>query len=498
MTGHSLIKRIFRAGARPASILIPALALFAVATVGDGVHGSAKAGAEIVETNGLGILVEVSNGKLVRLDKPASNIFIADPEVADIQVKSSRLVYVFGKKPGSTSLFAVSDNDEVLFSGTVTVTHDLGQVRSALQKVIPDADVKLDQLNGVLVLTGNADSPAEADDAQHVAQKFLGDGQEVVNRMNIAATTQVNLRVRVAEVSRDVSKQLGFNWEGSLGFGNSFIGIQNAADVFELVPSDVFFDALGNPLPVKEFFTNTREAGSLLGNFATGRLDLNYIIDALETEGFLTVLAEPNLTALSGEKASFLAGGEFPIPVPQENGVITIDYRTFGVALTFTPTVLSDNSINLKVQPEVSQLSSAGAITLNGFNIPALTTRRAATTVELASGQSFAVAGLLQNNIERELTKFPGLGDIPILGALFRSDRFQRQETELIIIVTPYVVRPVSGKRIPTPVDGLRMPNDMERYLHGQSYRAQPTAGPVPTADKQGRTTIAPAGFMLN
>ncbi len=484
--------------AKLATAAFSVLAVFAVASLGEASYSDANAGARVVETNGVGIHVEVSNGKLVRLDRPAANVFIADPEVADIQVKSPRLVYVFGKKTGTTSLYAVSKNDEVLYSGTVTVTHNLDQVRSALKKVIPDAHVGVDQLNGVLMLTGNAASPAEADDAQHIAQKFLGKDQDVVNRIHIAAATQVNLRVRVAEVSRDVSKQLGFNWEGSLGFGQSFVGIQNAADVYHVIPSNVFKDALGNPLPVKEFFTNTRSVGSLFGSFVTGKLDLNYIIDALETEGFITVLAEPNLTALSGQKASFLAGGEFPIPVPQERGVITIDYRKFGVALTFTPTVLSDKTINLKVQPEVSQLSSAGAITLNGYNVPALTTRRASTTVELASGQSFAIAGLLQNNIERQLTKFPGLGDIPILGALFRSDKFQRNETELIIIVTPYVVRPVSGKRMPTPVDGLKMPNDMERYLHGQSYRAEPQSGPTPAADNQGRTTAAPAGFLLN
>lgn len=477
-----------------------ALAASALCVLGAPIQGPAHAagGASLIETNGLTINVEVSSGKLVRLDKPAANIFIADPEVADIQVKSPKLVYIFGKKPGATSLYAVSSDDEVLFSGAVNVTHNLGQVRDALKQVIPDADVQLNQVKGVLVLTGMVDSPAAADDAQHIAQRFLGEGQEVVNRMSIADTTQVNLRVRVAEVGRDVSKQLGFNWEGSLGIGNSVIGIQNAADVFDIVPSDTFFDALGNPLPVREFFTNTGEAGSYFGNILSGKLDLNYIIDALETEGFLTVLAEPNLTALSGEKASFLAGGEFPIPVPQENGVITIDYRTFGVALTFTPTVMSERLINLKVQPEVSQLSSAGAITLNGFNVPALTTRRASTTVELASGQSFAVAGLLQNNIERELSKFPGLGDIPILGALFRSDRFRRQETELIIIVTPYVVRPVSAKRIPTPIDGLEVPNDMDRYLHGQSYRAKPKSVSTPASDSNGRTTAAPAGFMLN
>lgn len=483
--------------------LIPSVAFLVMGSLSAGLLPTtstpaiANTGAQVVDTGALEINVEVSKGTLVRLEQPASNIFIADPEVADVQVKSSRLVYVFGKKPGSTSLYAVSDSDEVLFSGRIKVSHDLGDVRKALTSVIPDGNVTLDELNGVLILTGNARSPAAADDARNIAQKFIGDSHEVVNRMQIDAVTQVNLRVRVAEVSRDVSKQLGFNWEGGLGIGDSLIGIQNAANVADIVPSDVLTDALGNPLPVREFFTGTSGAGSYFGNITSGRLDMNFLIDALETEGFLTVLAEPNLTALSGENASFLAGGEFPIPVPQENGVITIDYRAFGVALTFTPTVLNGNNINLKVEPEVSQLSSAGALTLNGFEVPALTTRRAATTVELASGQSFAIAGLLQNNIERQLSKFPGLGDIPILGALFRSDRFQRQETELIIIVTPYLVRPVNS-RIPTPIDGYTTPNDIERYLHGKSYRESPRSGPKPAVDRQGRTTAAPAGFMLN
>lgn len=432
--------------------------------------------------------IEVSNGKLIQLSRPASSVFIADPEVADVQVKSPRMVYVFGKKSGSTSLYALSDKDEVLYSGTVRVNHNLAMVRDALARMMPGSNLDLQEMGGVLILTGHVKTPVEAADAAAVAQRFLGENASVLNRISVATPTQVNIRVRVAEVARDVSKQLGFNWEGAFG-GKSFIGIQNAADVFELIP-----DPAGGPGVIKNFLVGNRGTGSYLGSINSGKLDLNGVIDALESEGFLTVLAEPNLTAQSGEFASFLAGGEFPIPVPQENGVITIEYRSFGVGLEFTPTVLAGNSINLKIQPEVSQLSSAGSLTLNGFNIPALTTRRAETTVELASGQSFAIAGLLQNNIERELQKLPGLGDIPILGALFRSDRFRRQETELIIIVTPYIVSPVSGQ-IPTPVDGLEMPNDAERYLHGQSYRATPR-DEAAAADPGRRA--APAGFILN
>ncbi len=436
--------------------------------------------------------ITVNGGTLVRLSKPASNVFIANPEIADIQVKSPRLIYVFGKTMGTTTLYAVSENDDVIFSGNVKVSHNLTDIRQTLKTMMPRSNVDIELMNGVLVLTGNAKSPAEAEDAKNIAQTFIGKNYQVINRLQIATPTQVNLRVRVAEVARDVSKRLGFNWEGTLG-GSTFIGILNGRDVFDVVTNEAL------NMPMKEFFAGADNAGSLFGSISTGKLDINGIIDALETEGFLTVLAEPNLTALSGEFASFLAGGEFPIPVPQENGVITIDYRSFGVGLQFTPTVLSNNTINLKVQPEVSQLSSAGAITLNGFAIPALTTRRAETTVELASGQSFAIAGLLQNNLERELQKFPGLGDIPVLGALFRSDKFRRQETELIIIVTPYIVNPVkNGIQIPIPQDGLKMPNDLQRYIEGKSYQHMPKDAPQPMPMPGQQTGTASGGFMLN
>lgn len=473
------LKRMRRLGLALGLILSAALP----ATVTPGQAATITSPGQVID-------LEVSNGTLVQLAKPAGSVFIADPEVADIQIKSPRLVYVFGKKPGTTTLYALTDKDEVIFSGTVRINHNLSEVRSALQRVMPGKNIDIQELGGLLLLTGDVKSPAEAADAAEVAQRFVGKNINVLNRISVATPTQVNIRVRVAEVSRDVSKQLGFNWEGAWG-GKTFIGIQNAADVFRLIP-----DPAGGPGLIKEFFTSSN-AGSYFGSVATGKLDLNGVIDALETEGFLTVLAEPNLTALSGEFASFLAGGEFPIPVPQENGVITIEYRSFGVGLEFTPTVSSNNSINLKIQPEVSQLSSAGSLTLSGFNVPALTTRRAETTVELASGQSFAIAGLLQNNIERELQKFPGLGDIPILGALFRSDRFRRQETELIIIVTPYIVRPVSAS-IPTPLDGLQMPNDVDRYLHGQSYKASSGDAATPPLHRDGSAAGAPAGFILN
>lgn len=458
------------------------------------------------------ISLDVNKGTLIKLDQPVNSVFVADPKIADVQIKSPSLIYVMGKLPGETSLYAVSAGDKVIFSSSVRVTHNLGHVKAALLDISEDSDMNIRDVDGMLVLTGKAKSAEASENARMLAQKLIGPDREVINRLDVQSPTQINLRVRIAEVSRDVSKQLGFNWQGGLMGGVGSIGIQNANSVYNIIPNPATQSLLTGPfaqipqldplLPMsrlKQFNVANDGAGSLFGNITSGNLDINGVIDALETEGFLTVLAEPNLTAMSGATASFLAGGEFPIPVPQDNGrTITIAYKQFGVSLTFTPTVMSDNHINLKVQPEVSQLSSTGAIVLEGFSIPSLTTRRAETTVELASGQSFAVAGLLQNNTSSDLRKFPGLGDLPIIGALFRSDKFRRQETELIIIVTPYIVRPVSGTKIALPTDGFMAPSDAERYLHGKTYHAHPKEMATAPQDTKGDASVAPSGFILN
>ena len=274
-------------------------------------------------------------------------------------------------------------------------------------------------------------------------------------------------------MSRNTLKTLGFNLEATFrtAGGGSVLGFLSGANVFNLVPDP---ENPEGPF-IKEFITGSNDTNSFFFDNVGGRHDVSAVIDALETEGYLSILAEPNLTAISGETASFLAGGEFPIPVPQAGvsqgattGAITIQFKQFGVGLAFTPTVLSENKINLKVSPEVSQLTTIGAVTIQGFTIPALTTRRATTTVELASGQSFAIAGLLQSNISQQARKFPWLGDIPILGTLFRSDTFKREETELVIIVTPYIVRPVNAERLMAPTDINHLPMDAGSYLKGK------------------------------
>jgi pilus assembly protein CpaC len=296
------------------------------------------------------------------------------------------------------------------------------------------------------VLSGQVETPAEAEDAMRVATRFVAGAERarIINRLTVNAPTQVNLRVRFAEVSRDIVRAIGFNWDGIGRIGDAAVGIAVGRPV--VVPTDT------------GVAINTRAEGanSLFGTFTNGDVDLSVLLDALDNRGAANVLAEPNLTALSGVPASFLAGGEFPIPVPQQQNVTTIEYKRFGVSLSFVATVTDGNRINLKVQPEVSQLTSVGAVTLNGFLVPALTTRRVETTVDLASGQSFAIAGLLQSAGRDDLKRFPGLGELPVLGALFRSRRFERQETELVVVVTPYLVRPVAAAALAEP----RAPSD--------------------------------------
>ncbi|WP_417319778.1 type II and III secretion system protein family protein [Emcibacter sp.] len=430
------------------------------------------------------IQVEVSKGTLLRLKQPASNIFIADPSIADIQVKSPTLVYIFGKKQGETSLYGVSDEDEILLSGEISVTHNLGSLESALKSVMPDARISVKSYEGLLVMTGHVESPDQAEEARRMAAEFIGQENTIINRLTIATPVQVNLRVRIAEVGRDTMKQLGFNWQNSFINGSTAIGMFQGSQVFDAVDG------------VKEFFSLNR-GNNFAGGFRTGNFDINFIIDAMEQEGVLSVLAEPNLTTISGESASFLAGGEYPIPVIEDRQ-LSITYKEYGVALDFKPTVVDSGKISMHIKPEVSQLSSAGAVTLDGFSIPALTTRRAETTVEVGSGQSFAIAGLIQNNVTNNIAKYPWLGDIPILGALFRSTEFQRQETELVIIVTPYIVKPHNGSNMPLPNDNFRVANDMDLFLSGHSYENRsPDTAPA-AQGKTGEKMKSAAGFMLD
>ena len=436
------------------------------------------------------IKIEVSKGTLIRFDKAVDNVFIANPNIADIQVKSPTLAYIFGKQQGQTSIYAISKDDEVIFEGEISVNHNLGNFEAALKTVMPNTRIKVETYEGLLILTGHVKNPEQAEEARKMAAEFIGEDSTIINKLNIAAPVQVNLRVRIAEIGRETMKQLGFNWENILSTsGGATIGMVQGRNVFDIIPNE-----FTNPVsPMKNFLT---EVTGLAGELPIGNFDFNFVIDALEEEGVISVLAEPNLTTLSGEEASFLAGGEYPIPVFQRDG-LSIEYKEFGVALSFTPVVLDSGRINIHLKPEVSQITSSGAIMIDGLNIPALSTRRIETTVELGSGQSFAVAGLIQNNGVHDLTKFPWLADIPVIGALFRSSKFTRSESELVIIVTPYIVKPNQDDKMYLPTDNFRYPSDKERYLYGQSYASTPPPTPSPMQTSGGKKLKSAAGFML-
>lgn len=473
-------------------------------TLFTGVENGALA-ANVLETSDEKIMLETDHGVLLRLDRAAADIFIANPAIADIQVKSPRIIYVFGRSMGETTLYALDANDNIIYSAGIDVTLNLSSLNAALKELLPDADIKVSSMNGVVVLTGFAKSPEESEVAERMAQQAArmgasggsgGGGSsnkqvQVINRIKIATPTQVNLQVKIAEVGRSTLKQLGFNWENAFFTGDVWLGMATGANVFNVVKDPI------SGLPIKEFLTGNGGTNSLIGNLSGGKFDVNTVVDALEGEGFLSILAEPSLTALSGETASFLAGGEFPVPVPDGQGNFALEFKEFGIGLQFKPTVLSEGKILLHVAPEVSQISNVGAISINGIAVPAISTRRVQTTVELGSGQTFAIAGLLQNTITQDVSKFPGLADIPILGALFKSDRFQKQETELVIIVTPYIVRPVDAKRVSLPTDGMRPANDVARYLKGETFTSQARPGATPAETGNGVTLAGGAGFRL-
>jgi pilus assembly protein CpaC len=437
--------------------------------------------------------LSAGTGTLVRLSAPMSDVFVANDAVADIQVRSANQLYVFGKARGETTVYATSKNGRVVYAANVRVGNNLGSVGEMLHLAMPEASIQATPMNNLVLLTGTVANPTDVEEAQRIVQAYVGEGTQVISRLKSATPLQVNLKVRIAEVNRSLLKQIGVNLLTSTGGGFS-IGIAKGTGIN--LPDVGCVKDCPVPTPIRSSIGSTITGiGSLFG------LDIMSSLDLAETDGLVTTLAEPNLTALSGETASFLAGGEFPVPISQSLGSISVEYKQYGVGLAFTPIVLADGRISMRVRPEVSELSSEGSIKLNGFDVPALVTRRTETTVELGSGQSFMLAGLIRNNNTNNIDKTPLLGDLPILGALFRSTSFRRQETELVIIVTPYLVRPVSG-RLALPTDGYRAPTDAVRAWEGQSYSSQgrapaPATGPAPAFGGAGAAAAAAPGFKL-
>lgn len=433
------------------------------------------------------VKIEVGKGQVIRLPRPAATVFVADPDIADVQAQSPSIIYLFGKRAGSTSMFAVDENDGVLLRSAVRVDHNLEGLRSAIDRLLPNQAIEVSSVDGSILLTGDVDSATAAHELRVLASRYLGEDETLLNRTKVGAPTQVHLRVRVAEVSREVIKEFGINWETLFNSGNFTFGFASGRDLISSGGS--IFRSPAN--------AGGNAPGIGFGSYNSNSASISTALDALAEEGLVTVLAEPNLTALSGETASFLAGGEFPIPVASDDDEIEIEFKEFGISLAFTPTVLNQDRISLRVRPEVSELSDNGAITISGLTIPALATRRAETTVELGSGQSFAIGGLLSNDVQNTVSKFPGLGDLPVLGMLFRSQRFQTNETELVILVTPYLVNPIDEPVAASPTDGYRPPNDIERILEGRLHHATLHRGRGAPLGPVKRRLVGPFGFIL-
>ena len=441
-------------------------ALLFLIAVGLALPASARAAMPILN-------VDIGRGVAVTLSSPAASVFIADPGTADVQVMSPTELMVFGKTTGTTTLMATDNQGHILLARTVLVAQDLAALRHELSNAIPGNDIRAASVPNGIVLTGTAHDPASVEDAQKIATRYLGKDGQIINRIQLAGSNQVMLRVRFAEVSRSVDNSFGIDWSSAASFGGIVFGIASGAGIA--------FNSAGALIrPNNSTLATSNDV--LQFSHHGGRTNLNNLIDALAQDGLATILAEPNLTAMSGQTASFLAGGEFPIPVPQggTSNQITVQFKDYGVSLEFTPTIIGDNRINLHVKPEVSELTTTGSITLDNIAIPALTTRKAETTVELASGQSFAIAGLLDNNQSQTVNKFPVLGDLPILGPLFRSSQFQNNQSELVIIVTPYIVKPaMNANQMALPTDGYAPPSETDRLLRMRYSASDPNARPV-------------------
>jgi pilus assembly protein CpaC len=417
------------------------------------------------------IALSIGRGQLVTVPGNMADVFVSNEAVADVQVKSQRQLYVFAKAGGETTVYASNAAGDIIWSANVRVGSNLDSIDQMLTLAMPEAKINVATMGtNTVLLTGTVAAPEDAAEAERLVAAFVGEGANVVSRLRMATPLQVNLRVRFAEVSRSLVRSLGMNLNTADSGSGFLFGVgQGRVLTDQWAPGAPVLGVGPGLQPPQGGTANAIEAispGTTLG-FAGQFLGLDLLgaLDLAERNGLVTILSEPNLTALSGETAEFLAGGEFPIPLSQGLGTTTIEYRNYGVSLAYTPTVLANGRISIRVRPEVSELSSQGAVTIEGFQIPALTIRRAETTVELGSGQSFMIAGLLSNSAQNTIDKAPGAGDLPILGALFRSTTFQKGQTELVIVVTPYLVRPVNDSEIVLPTDGYHAPNALEQWL---------------------------------
>ncbi|MGZ8342239.1 MAG: type II and III secretion system protein family protein [Allosphingosinicella sp.] len=438
------------------------------------------------------VLLSVGEGEVVSLPRNVVDVWTSNPGVADVNVTSPRQLGLFGKDAGEATVIATAADGSVVYGAHVRVSQNISSVDQMLKAAMPDATISVTHVGQIAVMNGTVASPADSAQAEQLVRTMLNPGIDAnapgailkiipVNRLKSATPLQVMLQVRIAEVSRSLARDIGINLASADQTGGFKFGVGQGRSFY---PQHIPGAPLGTGTEASEGVTTVIPSAVGSSLFGAGKLlgvDILGALDLAETDGKVHTLAEPNLVALSGETASFLAGGEFPIP--SSNGIngTSIEFKQYGVSLAFTPYVLEGGRISMRVRPEVSELSDEGAIQINGFRVPSLTTRRVETTVELGSGQSFMIGGLLRNTSNNSIEKAPVLGNLPIIGALFRSTSFRKGETELVIVVTPYLVKPVNASQIALPTDGFRNATTAERVMLGTTEYNKPVPRPGPT-----------------
>ncbi|RUY96206.1 type II and III secretion system protein family protein, partial [Mesorhizobium sp. M7A.F.Ca.CA.001.12.2.1] len=405
-------------------------------------------------------------------------IVIGDPEIANVNPLTDKSFYVLGNNLGTTGIALFDEKKQLVGTVDIEVTLDTDQLASTIRASVPDARIKVGSANGRVVLSGEADDAVAAEKANKIATRFSG-AEEVINSVNISSSQQVQLNVRFVEINRQAGQDLGAKYAANFAYG--------------LGGRDVSIDPGTVP---------TAGTGEIIGRLLSNGVSIDIAIKALEERGLARRLAEPNLIARSGQTASFLAGGEFPIPVSEDNGKISVSYKKYGVSLDFTPTVLKDGLVSLDIAPEVSSIDASASYNIGTISVPGFIVRRARTSVDLKNGQSFMIAGLLQSQNDITTSRIPGLGKMPVLGALFSSKSYQRRETDLVIIVTPYLVKPVDpSKKLVEPTDGTQPASNADYFLNNTEEVKDSDAGrTVALAD--GRVTqpaaAASAGHFLD
>ena len=433
------------------------------------------------------LILPLDKAAIVELPQAAADVLISQPGVVDAVIRTPRRVYLLGLATGQTNAFFFDSRGRQILNLEIMVERDMDALSDLFSRVMPDSRIEVESINDNVILRGTVQSPAEAANASVLAGRFVDDEEKVVNMLAIREAEQVMLKVRIVEMQRQLMRQLGISSDGQVVLSDAAIN----------------FSAANSVVPTGGFATDT--GLSDIGDLQS----LNLSFQAFESNGLIRVLAEPTLTALSGESAQFLAGGEFPVPVGQDDGVISIEFKEFGVGLGFSPVVLSKGRINLEIDTEVSEVTTEnsffvpGATTVDdagnltstaGLAIPGLSVRKANTTVELPSGGSLVLAGLLQEDLSQTVNGIPGVKDVPVLGALFRSRNYQNSETELVIIVTPYLVEPRHESELVTPDKGFVAASEGEALLMGRMVARYGLAG----AGVQGASLQGPLGFILD